>query len=217
MLYDKEAGQVTWPACIKELSPPDSIPPKNPTGEEAPKSIWSRFNKQGIFNQFPIRSAAYLGECNTAKYLDCPNTPRHHIENAKCFDNAISEYWENIGRYQWFDFDIVSSDEALIKLRTVVNIGDGDCNNGCWGAAWTRNRGELIANILSTGDTETTIEVISEKHLDLYKPYGSGDGFSYNSSPYRGFYSDTELGHLIGLGIDICTCYKQQPSVFSTS
>lgn len=174
ILYDKNDRQVTWPACIKNLSPV-----KNALGAELPTWIRQAFNREGIFNEeemiVPIRRISVLGQCSTAKYINCPNMPKHHIENARNFGRNEygwnpARYLDRIGKYYWFDFDLVSSDGTLIKLRMVVNRGDADCNDGMWGAVWRRNTGELIADIMSTGDMETTIAV-SKKYIHLYKPY----------------------------------------------
>lgn len=58
----------------------------------------------------------------------------------------------------------------LRKFRIVVNTGDGDCNDGLWGEVWQRNTGKIVANILSTGDMETTVQTSSselEKLINL--------------------------------------------------
>ncbi|MBD2183888.1 hypothetical protein H6S82_02615 [Planktothrix sp. FACHB-1355] len=135
ILYDKNDRQVTWPACIKNLSTV-----KNALGEELPTWIRQAFNKEGIFNEekmiVPIRPISVLGQCSTAKYINCPNMPKHHIENARNYAREgynRASYLDRIGRYYWFDFDLVSSDGTLIKLRMVVNRGDADCNDGMWG------------------------------------------------------------------------------------
>ncbi|WP_426545557.1 hypothetical protein [Dapis sp. BLCC M126] len=54
-------------------------------------------------------------------------------------------------------------------LRMVFNLGDADCNDVYWGAIWERNTGEIIANIISSGDMKITVEAISKQHIDMYK------------------------------------------------
>lgn len=186
-------------SCINNLSPV-----KNALGKELLAWIKTAFNKEGIFNEdktiVPIRPIAVLGQCSTDKYIDCPTIPRHHIENAKDFGENPADYLDRIGKYYWFDFDLVSSDGTIIKLRMVFNEGDADCNDGFWGAVWTRNRGERVANILSTGDMETTIKAVSKKYIDLYKPYNAW-------IPILTAYiyaHNLELEKLVGLAIDIC-------------
>lgn len=148
-----------WPACIKNLSP---IKYALETGE-LPQWIRQAFNREGIFNEdemvILIRPVSFLGTCSTPAYIDCPNTPDHYIEKAR------HPYLHNVGKYYWFDFDILGSDAKLISLRMVVNEGDADCNDGHWGAVWERNTKELVVNILSTGDMETTIKAVSEKYI----------------------------------------------------
>lgn len=105
ILYDRDDRQVTWPACIKNLSPV-----KDALGAELPTWIRQAFNRKGIFNEeemfIPIRPISVLGQCSTAKYIDCPNIPEHHIENAKSDYvrykhglNAARRYLDRIGRY----------------------------------------------------------------------------------------------------------------------
>lgn len=58
-----------------------------------------------------------------------------------------------------------------LELRMVLNEGDADCNDGVWGAVWERNTQELIANILSTGDCETTVHAVSEEEISFFSSY----------------------------------------------
>lgn len=202
-LYDKDDRQVSWPDCIKNLQPPTGFTCQAFTGSELPTWIWSAFNKQGIFDRdemiIPLRPISILGVCTIAQYSDCPNMPNHYLDKIQDRSSLVSN---PLGpAYYWFDFDIVSSDQALIKLRMAVNSGDADCNDGYWGAVWTRKRGELVANILSTGDMETTIQVVSDKYIDLYKPYNSWMPFGKSRKRYA---NDLELEKLIGLAIRIC-------------
>ncbi|MEG4458994.1 hypothetical protein [Microcoleus sp. N9_A1] len=198
ILYDKDDRQVTWPTCINNLSPI-----KNALGSELPTWIKQAFNRKGIFNEdemvVPIHPISVLGQCSTAKYIDCPNIPGHHIENARVCGGA--RYLDGIGKYYWFDFDLVSSDGTLIKLRMVVNTGDADCNDGLWGAVWRRNTGELVANILSSGDMETTIQAVSKKCIDLYKSYDIWIPLLFTTHKYA---NNLELEKLVDLAIQIC-------------
>ncbi|AUB41399.1 hypothetical protein COO91_07447 [Nostoc flagelliforme CCNUN1] len=45
----------------------------------------------------------------------------------------------------------------------VVNAGDADCNDGQWGEVWQPNTGKPVAQILSTGDMETTVQTTSSE------------------------------------------------------
>ncbi|MEH2233159.1 MAG: hypothetical protein V7K71_26585 [Nostoc sp.] len=49
----------------------------------------------------------------------------------------------------------------------VVNVGDGDCNDGQWGEVWQRNTGKPVAQILSTGDMERTVQTSSSEFEKL--------------------------------------------------
>ncbi len=131
-----------------------------------------------------IRSFSILGKCSTSKYLNCPNIPDHHRENAKCDEprryaesradyfrrrrESQTDYFDRIGQYYWVDFDVVTSDGFLTKLRMVVNEGDADCNDGQWGEVWQRNTGKRVADILSVGDAETRVTDSSELAKFIY-------------------------------------------------
>ncbi|WP_293075237.1 hypothetical protein [Okeania sp. SIO3B5] len=154
-----------WPTCINRLSPF-----KDNFSEEIPKLLKVAFNEKGIFNEdemfMPVRIVNILGCCSTAMYLDCPNIPEHHLDHAEGYEND-PDY--DMGRYFWFDFDIVGMDKLSLPLRIVFNEGDADCNDGFWRAIWERNTEEIIANIISSGDCETTIEAISKQHINIYE------------------------------------------------
>ncbi|NEP86751.1 MAG: hypothetical protein F6K18_07850 [Okeania sp. SIO2C2] len=154
-----------WPKCINNLSPI-----KGNFREEMPKLLKVAFNEKGIFNEYemfiPIRIVNILGCCSTGMYLDCPNIPDHHFSGAE-IEEDNPDY--DTGRYYWFDFDIVGMDGLLLPLRMVFNEGDADCNDGFWGVVFERNTEEIIANIISSGDCETTIEAISKQHINMYE------------------------------------------------
>ncbi|NET41181.1 hypothetical protein [Okeania sp. SIO2B3] len=134
------------------------------------KLLKATFNKKGIFNEdemfMPIRIVNILGRCSTAMYFDCPNIPEHHFSDAE-IEEDNPDY--DTGRYYWFDFDIVGMDGLLLPLRMVFNEGDADCNDGFWGIVWERNTEEIIANIISSGDGETTVEAISKQDINMYE------------------------------------------------
>lgn len=176
ILYNKEDRQVKWHSCINNLSP---VRNKNLLEEESLTILRENFSCQDTFDEMiaSIRAFSILGECSTSKYLSCPNIPDHHRENAKCEPRRYAEsradysrrhrerqadYFDQIGQYYWVDFDVVTSDGLLTKLRMVVNEGDADCNDGQWGEVWQRNTGKRVADILSVGDAETKVTGSSE-------------------------------------------------------
>ncbi|MEH2367092.1 hypothetical protein [Nostoc sp.] len=163
ILYSKEDRQVKWPTCINKLSP---VKNKHPLEGESLAELTEAFTCTDTFDEMilSIRSVSILGKCSTAKYLECPNIPDHHRENARFYYREHpSKYFDNIGQYYWVDFDIITSDKLTIKLRMVVNGGDADCNDGQWGEVWQRNTGKPVAQILSTGDMETTVQTSSSE------------------------------------------------------
>ncbi|WP_100901819.1 hypothetical protein [Nostoc flagelliforme] len=163
ILYSKEDRQVKWPTCINKLSP---VKNKNPLEGESLAELREAFTCTDTFDEMilSIRSVSILGKCSTAKYLECPNIPDHHRENARLYYREHPlKYFDNIGKYYWVDFDIITSDKLTIKLRMVVNAGDADCNDGQWGEVWQPNTGKPVAQILSTGDMETTVQTTSSE------------------------------------------------------
>lgn len=166
ILYSKEDRQVKWPTCINKLSP---VKNKHPLEGESLAKLREAFTWTDTFDEMilSIRSVSILGKCSTAEYLECPNIPDHHRRNAKdstrLYREHPSKYFDNIGQYYWVDFDIITSDKLTMKLRMVVNVGDADCNDGQWGEVWQRNTGKPVAQILSTGDMETTVQTSSSE------------------------------------------------------
>lgn len=151
-----------WPSCINNLSPVEDN-----LGKRLPDWIEQAFNKKGVSDKdemfVPLFPISAIGTCKTSAYIECPNIPEHHVEHA--------EDGSDIGRYYWFDFDVVGADNKRIELRMALNEGDADCNDGFWGAVWERSTQELVVNILSSGDMETTIEAVSRKYVRMYKPH----------------------------------------------
>ncbi|MBW4523432.1 MAG: hypothetical protein KME16_27650 [Scytolyngbya sp. HA4215-MV1] len=116
ILYDKEDRQVAWPTCINNLSPIENV-----LGTEMPPWMKDAFNRRDIFNEdemfVPIHSISVLEKCSTDQYIDCPNIPKHHLENAKRYAKEYggnsSQYLKRIGRYYWLDFDLIGLDEEF--------------------------------------------------------------------------------------------------------
>jgi hypothetical protein len=201
-----------WADCLNNLSP---FPRELKTG--VPIFIKKAFNREGIFNEdemfIPVHPVSLLGQCRTGAYAECPNMPEHHIENSQCDDDPNS-YLNTVGEYHWFDFDIVYPNREPLQLRLVVNTGDGDCNDGLWGAVWEPNTEEFIANILSTGDSEATVQATSRKYVDLYENESvwfpsrfaerEDDPIPCMTMEYA---DDLVLEKIIGLAIRICFVY----------
>lgn len=173
------------------------------------------FDRAGISDQKEMfidpDSLKAVGECSTSMYLDCPNLPEHHIENYQDFEDP-AEYLDEIGKYYWFDFDAIWTDQEPLELRMLFNTGDADCNDGLWGAVWERNTGELIANILSTDDWVGTIEVISGVLANRYESHKMEipiDVCSYEDNaagyPSIKYANDLNLEKIIGLALQMCS------------
>jgi hypothetical protein len=208
-----------WPTCINNLTPFAA-----PLRAELPSFLVQSFHRQGILEPaqmfIPVRMIALLGKCGTDRYMECPNVPQWHIDNAHdtsfCSDPA--EYFKDTGKYYWFDFDIVDFDQKVMPLRAVFNEGSADCNDGTWGACWDRNTAELVANFTSIGDCEAEIKVVSKQFINAYEPHNilippqSDDETGEEEPiPFLIYYaSDLELEKLIGLAIRWCGDYLYQ-------
>lgn len=161
-----------WPVCLNNLSHQ-----KYQVNEEITEFLKDVFKKalkaQGKLNNneilIPVRLVSLLGSCTMAEYPDIPNTPIHHADDDDWDDPAdLLEHLSEL-ECEWVDFDIIDANHQSLPLRMVFNWGDGDTNDGFWGAVWERNTEELVANILSTGDCETTIEAASKQYIDRYQ------------------------------------------------
>ena len=128
-----------WPTCINNLTPFERT-----SSLELPEIFCEMFQLKGITNPaemvLPVRVVALLGKCGTETYSDCPNLPEWHVENSQDGSWSPAEYFAEIGRYCWFDFDLADREQKLMQFRLVFNVGDGDCNDGNWGAVWDRIR-----------------------------------------------------------------------------
>jgi hypothetical protein len=203
-----------WPTCIDNLTPA-----KYELKTEIPKFLRTAFNRKGVLREedmfVPIHLVRNLGACSTDKYIDCPNMPEHHVENADSLGDQF-EYFSSTGKYYWFDFDIEDKEKVILQLRMVFNEGSADCNDGFWGAVWDRNTAEIIANIMSTGDSESTIEVISPSYLDILEAQQNWilTDFEDDQDPLLcdllEYANDQNLEKLIGLAIRICCVYTYE-------
>ncbi len=200
-----------WPECINELSPYEYA-----YREETPKFLkqtYERTENGELCN--PVQNVSLLGICKTSLFKDCPNMPEHHIENAADEGDEEDEYYDDIGRYFWMDFDATTKTGTTLPLRMVFNEGDADCNDGFWGAVWKRDSGVLVANIASTGDCQATItanagaevELFEEENLtvlDNLEPEDDDKPLTCASLVYsNGFV----LEKIIGLAIMICSIH----------
>ena len=100
----------------------------------------------------------------------------------------------------------------------VFNEGDGDCNDGLWGAVWERNTAELIANISSTGDCQATVEVLSRDLADKYEtqdiwiPITFDRDNGYDPLPCESVRHTRllNLEKIVSLAIRMCSVYRNE-------
>ena len=209
-----------WPDCLKNLNSLDAyeisfIP-------NLPEGIKKIFREIGITEPkemyIPIHFIKRLGECSTAAFPECFNLPEWHQENSEMnFGDDNYNYLERMGGYIWFDCDLEGEDGNILQLRTVYNVGDPDCNDGYWGEVWERNTGELVADLISSGDGECTIEAVSEDIIRNYKPHKlkitfhdvRGDSYSMDVV----YQNNLELEKVIALAIALdCFFSYQSPT-----
>ncbi len=185
-----------WPACLNKLTPiGNNLIEQIPNwieefGEQEALAI-----RQMLTPLYPIK---FLGTCKTSAYPEYPtDIPTHNRKKR----NNVAEYYarNNLGKYYWFDFNLVGIDNQKIELRMVVNEGDADSNDGFWGVVWERNTEKIIANIISTGDCESTIEATDLGCIERYKPHNIQLIDFLDSFSSIKFKNNLELEKLIGL------------------
>lgn len=218
-----------WPVCINNLSPRKYQVNEEITEKitEFLKDVFKKALKdQGKLNNndilIPVRLVSFLGNCTMAEYPDIPNTPIQHTDEDDYSDPA--DFLEHLTSLEceWVDFDIIDANHQSLPLRMVFNWGDGDCNDGFWGAVWERNTEELVANILSTGDCETTIRAVSKQYIDRYQsqetlipvdlayelefdnPELTSTSEMWDTSFFIVYANELEIEKLIGLTLRLC-------------
>lgn len=205
-----------WPDCINTLSPFDfEIKDELPKFLSKVREESDNPNTDGW--QPPIGLISLLGKCSTAAYVDCPNMPEHHPENAR-WSSDPAYYFDSVGKYYWLDFNIVCLKGESLPLRMVFNEGDADCNDGLWGAVWDRDTSELVANIASTGDCEATVEAVSEQHIqrceskDIWIPVEFDRDDGYDPLPCESIVhaQNLNLEKFISLAIRMCCVYRNK-------
>lgn len=208
-ILKEDSDLIDWPPCLKEMTSYDV------DTSRLPGYFFEVYKDHGVQNIedifVPVKNIVPLGHCPVSRYLECPNFPEHHHDaEAETLDSGI-------GYYYWFDFDIISVDKTLIPLRMVYCYGDGDTNDGMWGAFWDRNTGKKMADIKSTGDSETTIEVSSKEISQKYKNHGIWlpDIIKYYREPDRyrkqpdfKFAHNSEFEKLLGVAFRMCESFS---------
>ncbi|NER80612.1 MAG: hypothetical protein F6K42_13765 [Leptolyngbya sp. SIO1D8] len=205
-----------WPTCFYELKPFNRS-----LKDELPQFLVDTFYRNEIKDLkemlVPIRVVTLLGKCSMDKYIDCPNFPEWHLQNSGASMGSLIDYQylAEIGRYYWFEFDLMGSTQNPMPFRIVFDEGDADCKDGIWRACWDRNTGEIVANLKSVGDCVTEIEMVSKKPIQAYKPHNAWilvfaekeeeDSLPDNLLPVDMLYAaNLELEKYIGLAIRWC-------------
>ncbi|KAG4067680.1 hypothetical protein HA402_005452 [Bradysia odoriphaga] len=89
---------------------------------------------------------------------DLPNIPQHHKDY---FDERCGR----MPRTNIFGFEYKG-----LKYKLFRNMGDGDCNDGNFGAVFAENE-EKIVDLISSGDMETTIESLKSDDTRLSEEF----------------------------------------------
>jgi predicted DNA-binding WGR domain protein len=151
----------SWPACLGLLEPFSGE-----ASSEPPRIIADLIEREApeAFEGLPIRIEAVLGRCPLWAYPRCPNLPEHHIPDYSLDEDIDELEFKVIARerafpYIWSDLALTDAKGKEYRIRMAFNRGDPDVNDGYWGAAWDLENRRRIADIVSSGDMETTIEV----------------------------------------------------------
>lgn len=145
----------------------------------------------------PIDKLLSLGHSPISSFLECPNIPEHN------FGREATDIDIDNGPLYWFDFDLLGRDQPPVPLRLAYCLGMADANDGMWGAFWNRSTRKKVADIMSTGDCETTIKA-SKELIDTYNrhnvpfPAESGEVLSIENFVYA---HDTEVEKVLGIVI----------------
>lgn len=202
-----------WPDCLNTLTPIVNRPQVLHFAKEQIVEIFKDgFYEQGIKDEnkifIPIQHITGLGSCTFGQYNSCPNLPEYRKdEEDKGLLNKNIDYW-------WYDFELLDANQTVFPIRTGFNRGDIDRNEGYWGAFWDRNTKELIADLKSTGDMESTIDLVSEKHFKLFKshyncfPMISDLDDNRSSCPRIVYENDTQFEILLSLGLFLISEFR---------
>lgn len=143
---------------VSDLGLPRRVDGLEPFGKELktglPRFVVEAFSKQNGGRQVPVpvRLVRLLGKCRTDRY-ECQNLPSHHLERWQDEPDSLAI----MGRYYWFDLELIQGDGTILPLRLVYNEGDADCNDGIWGEFWDRDSFEKVADFHSTSADGTTL------------------------------------------------------------
>jgi predicted DNA-binding WGR domain protein len=164
-----------WPACLGLLEPF-----MGEASSEPPRIIADLIEREAPegFEGLPIKIEAVLGRCPLWSYPRCPNLPEHHVPDFTLDEDISEGEFREIGRerafpYIWSDLALTDAKGKEYRIRMVFNRGDPDVNDGYWGTAWDLGNRRRVADISSTGDMETAIEV----RRDFAKAWKEGDGW----------------------------------------
>ncbi|MBN2532751.1 MAG: hypothetical protein JXB88_07670 [Spirochaetales bacterium] len=204
MNHDNTA--INWPPCVKSFTPVQT----NINREDLPRILKKAYMEKNIPEHewiIPIRPVSELGTCTTDLFKECPNLPEHYLD-------MDDRYRAKMGKYYWYDMEVKDGAGAFYPLRLVYNTGDADCNDGFWGAYWDLTTGELVAHIKSTGDCETTIEIVSRSFLTRYKEYKKWipESFDENYMIFSPFVyaKNLEIEIVLGMGIRLSFIFRQR-------
>lgn len=111
-----------------------------------------------------------------------PNLPDWHKEELEVLpDEALPD--ANVIRFEY----------KGSNYKLLSNIGDADCNDGCFGALYDSDDGKIL-DLLSTGDNETTFQSLKTDDTKI------SDDFVAKLSPYLRYnvlHNNTELEYLV--------------------
>lgn len=116
--------------------------------------------------------------------INCPNLPTWHKEEFEEWRHEILP-----------DANVVSFEYNGSEYKLLINMGDGDCNDGSFGALFDANN-EKVLDVISSGDMESTIDSLKDDDVKI------GDDLRTGILPYLEFFAiilrnSTELEYLV--------------------
>ena len=141
-----EEPNILAPTLLKETITINTTSPNNNTSTQEINSIISNIKLIGIFP--------------SSGWLEDPTY------------DEIFHGRDYIDNYRVVDFDVTDGNGSVMKLNAVVNIGDGDCNTGFWGAVFERDTSKKVVIIHSFSDTATKVREVSS-NISSFVPFNS--------------------------------------------
>jgi hypothetical protein len=144
-------AKALWPASVRDLeaSPLPPLPALPAFFTEMPAKA------------LPVTLTHRLADLAADQLVDAINLPDHHRD-------ALPDRLTTLPAYTGFDATFALGDQN-IPVRVVFNSGDGDSNDGFWGAVWCKSSGKKLVDLISSGDMQTTFTAVAQPEIDQFE------------------------------------------------